>query len=184
MQRDMAFIAAGCVAALLALAGCQSIVYGTGGVFVWNGGTESASIKLEGRSAGDLSLAAGTGQLLKDWVAGPYHASIRTSGGAAHEVSFDLKQDQTALVNVEAKSCFARTDISGMYQAGKERVHFLAAYEAQELLLIDQPITVFPGEAPPTERPRGVTALQRLSEIPCRIVKDSYEITEHVRRQR
>jgi hypothetical protein len=88
------------------------------------------------------------------------------------------------VVNVGAEACFARSDISGMYTTGKEPVRLLQTYDKLDLLVFDVSIPVLPGEPPPAKRPKSAYAFQRLSEVPCNLMRDEAAMADWVRKTR
>jgi len=174
----------GCVGLALTLVACKGAIFGSGKLFVWNSTDGTATVTLEGRSGDEFVLAPHAGQLIESAVAGPYTMSAKLALGRTHEVAFELKGDRTYVVDVAGAACFARTDISGMYQSGKDRVAWLGDYPAQKALELADPIGVFPGEPVPAARPKSAYVFQRLSEIPCPLLGNKHDIVEHVRLQK
>jgi hypothetical protein len=172
----LAVLAAGSV-------GCGKVIYGGGDLFIWNGSNDRFEVDVNGRSSARFSLAAHTGQRVEDAVAGSY--TVTQSKDDKQRV-YDgvLKDGGTLLVNLEGAACFVRTDISGMYQAGKERVRLLQSYDQNDVLVLDLPIPVMPGEAVPATRPKSTNAFQRLSDVPCNLLRDQAGMAEYVRRSR
>jgi hypothetical protein len=169
------------IAVLLGLTSCGKIIFGSGHLFLWNGTPGPVELVVDGRSSGAFRLSSHTGERLDDAVAGSYNVTwgaAKASSGAR----FELKPDATVVVNVASASCFVRSDISGMYQSGRERVRLLQKYDRGEFLVFDQEIPVMPGERPPASRPKSAYAFQRLSDVPCELLRDEAGMAEFVRK--
>ncbi len=163
----------------LALAGC-SVFVGEGKLFVWNGTERPVIAVVDGRTEAELPLRPNSGALLEA-TAGDYTITLQRDDGSERRQALTLAADQLAVLSVDAASCFARADISGMYQEGKPRVLLTQAYPPAELQVIDSGISVFPGEAPPAEKPRHLTAFLRLYAVPCALISDESALREHLR---
>ncbi len=163
-----------------ALVGCGKLFFGSGTLFVWNGTDRTLKVEVEGRTSESLTLANHSGERI-DAVAGKYRL---VQGGGQHEYDVDLKDGDTVVVNLDAESCFVRSDISGMYQGGKERVRLLQSYDKGDVLTFDQDVPVLPGEPVPSSRPRSAYAFQRLSDVPCNLLRDEAAMADWVRRSK
>jgi tryptophan synthase alpha chain len=168
---------------LTVLGGC-GLIFGEGKLFVWNGTAQRVIAVVDGRTSAELPLQPGSGTLISGATAGPYEVTIQHEDGSEKKVSFSLTADHLAIVNADAQSCFARTDISGMYQPGKPRVTMLESYPATEVLELDDIVHVFPGESAPAARPKSLYAFQRMYAVPCDLVGDDTALTENVRTQK
>ncbi len=162
------------------LVGCGKLLFGSGTVFVWNGTDERQTVEVEGRSSESLTLSSHSGERI-DAVAGKYRV-VQGKGGSQRAYEFDLKGDTTVVVSLNSAACFARSDISGMYQSGKERVRLVQTYDKVDVLTLDPEVPVLPGEPPPVSRPRSSYGLMRLSDVPCNLLRDEAGMAEWVRR--
>ena len=158
------------------LVGCGKLLFGSGTVFVWNGTDRRQEVVVDGRSSDSFTIPSHSGERI-DAVAGKYRV---VQGQRVYE--FDLKGDTTVVVNLGSEACFARADISGMYQPGKERVRLVQTYDRGDVLTFDPEVPVLPGEPPPATRPRSSYGLQRLSDVPCNLLRDEAAMSDWVRR--
>lgn len=175
------------LAAAVSLAGlcaCNSHWYGAGLVYVWNGTEQGAQIEFQGANAMLLELEPGRGELLENVVAGPYTVTIRRSGGPETQVRTELRKELLTVVNVGRAACFARADVSGMYTAGRKPVSVTEVFRGQEILPMQVPIHVRPGEALPQKRPKSTFGFQRLAVVPCDLIEDTNSLEEHLRKIR
>ena len=162
---------------------CSKVIFGSGDLFIWNGTDGRVDIVVDGRTSATLDIPAHRGERVEDATAGPYRIFERTAGGQ-RVYTLDLKNDGSSLVNIGAASCFARSDISGMYESGKERVRLLQSYDKSEVLAFDLLIPVMPGEPLPVARPKVTVAFQRLSDVPCELLRNEAGMAEYVRRSK
>ncbi len=169
---------------VLLAAGCDSALYGTGVVYVFNGTEKSAEINLDGRTPRDLSLRAGGGQLLVDLVAGPYQVTIKQEGTFPQIVATEFVRERLTLINVGSAACFARADIVGMYSQHKAPVRLAQIYKDGLIFSIPEEISVLPGERVPDNRPRSAEVFFRVDVIPCELAAEQFKVEDHLHRRR
>ncbi len=162
------------------LSGCGRFVYGGGEIFVWNGTGARYEITLEGRTNATLTLGPKSGARLAG-VAGKSTLVAQKSQGGARKYELMLERDRALLVNLDADACFARADIAGMYQPGKERLKVIKVYGQAEVIALDAAAAVWPGEAPPATRPKSVGTFQRIYEVPCELLAKDNELKDFLR---
>lgn len=160
---------------------CGKVIFGGGELFIWNGGDERVDVVVDGRSSATFDIPAHRGERVEDAVAGTYRV-IERKGGKEQVYNFALKDGSSTVVNLDANSCFVRTDISGMYQAGKERVRLLQSYEKNEVVSFELLLPIMPGEPLPAARPKSTYAFQRLSDVPCNLLRNEAEMADYVRK--
>jgi len=169
------------VLALLGGSGCK-IVFGSGDLLLYNGTDQSAEVTVDGRTSGTFTIPAHRGERLEGAVAGAY--KVVEKAPTQRQDQFELKDGGTVVVNIGSEACFARSDISGMYTTGKEPVRLLQTYDKLDVLAFDVAIPVLPGEPPPARRPKSAYAFQRLSEVPCNLMRDEAAMADWVRKTR
>jgi hypothetical protein len=162
-------------------AGCGKIIYGSGDLMIWNGSDQAVKVSVDGHSSGSYSVMSHMGERLEGAVAGRYRV---TEQGSGRVYELELKDGGTAVVNIGAVACFARSDISGMYTTGKEPVRLLQILDRADVASFDVEIPVLPGEPPPPSRPKSAYAFQRLSEVPCSMLRDEAALADWVRKTR
>jgi hypothetical protein len=170
-----------CLSLLLASCG---MILGEGKVFVWNGTERPVIVTVSGRTKAELPLRPGTGHLIEGAVAGDYVFTIQSDDGSEMKVTAKVAVDRLFLLSVGGASCFVRADIAGMYQSGKPRVQVITSYEPAETYDLDDILHVYPGELPPSERPRSAFSFQRLYDVPCKLTKSEGDLLEHLRTMR
>ncbi|MBN1960416.1 MAG: hypothetical protein JW841_05680 [Deltaproteobacteria bacterium] len=168
---------------LIATTSCSKIIFGSGELFIWNGSDRRTEVTIDGRSSATLSLVGHSGARIKDAVAGTYRIVERRDGKEI-TYNFELKDGTSVIVNLGGHSCFVRTDISGMYQSGRERVRLLETYDKSDVVSLDLLLPVMPGEPLPATRPKSTYAFQRLSDVPCNMLNNEAKMIEYIRRQR
>lgn len=169
------------VLAVLGASGCK-VVFGSGDILLWNSTDQPVDVTVDGRTSGTFTLPPHRGEHLEGSVAGAYKVTEKLPTPKTTE--FALKDGGTVVVNVGSAACFARSDISGMYTTGREPVRLLQLYDKLDLLVFDVSIPILPGEPPPARRPKSAYAFQRLSEVPCNLMRDEAAMADWVRKTR
>jgi len=181
-------VAALAASALMTL-GCDSILYGEGSLYLWNGTEHPTTFIVAGTTPGEVTLKYERGQLLEGLVAGTYTVTPLRKGVPLAPVEITLLQDRLTVYNHEGVGCFARTDVAGMYRRGRDPVRLLEIYRGEKVLALQDAIAIPPGQRLPVEAPRlsGEAVFQRLVVVPCKLTKgdraDS-EVADFVRRLR
>ncbi len=169
--------------------GCSSAIFGDGSLYVWNGSEGSVEFLVHGRSTAEVTLEFERGKLLDEVVAGDYTISAIQNGKALQPVAIKIVKERMTVYNFAQSGCFARADVSGMYKRGKERVRVLEVYQGMEVIELQDPIPVKPGERLPSEAPRLSREMvyQRFVVVPCNLIENKdreVKVAEHVRRLR
>ncbi len=164
--------------------GCEKELYGTSTLYIYNGTEMAAEVSLSGRSTAKVTLRAGSGELVRDLIAGPYQIAIIKGGAMGGMLGTELVRDRLTLVNVDGSACFARADIAGMYNPSKAAVHLKQVYQGETLFSIPEEIGVLPGEAPPASRPKSAYSFFRVSVVPCDLVGNDYKLQDYIHKQK
>ena len=161
--------------------GCEAAMHGQGTVYIWNGTTEKASIRFEGRTPVATVLRAEIGKLYdQEIVAGKYQVTV--DDGEPFEM--EVLKNEFTIINVRSRGCFARSDVSGLYGSKKTAVKVLEVYAEKSHFQIRDRIGVMPGKRLPATKPKSPFGFQRVAVIPCEIVDDKNEVASYVRRLR
>lgn len=170
-RRAVARVLFGMVPLLATLSACDKYIYGNGNIYLWNGSDKPVAFLVEGRTRTETELPASRGTAVIEPVAGPYTLKLTSRGQPTREVTFDLKAGETVVVNVDAASCMARSDIIGLYKSTSEPIRVIETYEPKEIIILGSVISVYPGELVPKKRPKNTMTFQRMSAVPCDLLK-------------
>jgi hypothetical protein len=172
-----------CLSIAAAVSGCREQWYGAGTVYVYNGTDAPVRVEMEGAKSLDLPLAAQTGQLLRDVVAGPYDVRFVREGAQANTIPTEIHKDELTILNVDGAGCFARADVAGLYSQSRNVVVH-ARFKGEQVFRVDTPIDVLPSEPLPRSRPKSAFGFQRVVVAPCSIIEDDRELIEHVQQHK
>jgi hypothetical protein len=168
---------------LFACLGCDGMLYGVGSLYVYNGTDHAAEVQIEGRTPRTVRLRPNKGEMLDEAIAGTYTVS---AGDKTAEVA--VTKERLTLFNLDSAACFARLDVIGMYQSGKEPVRVLETYEGEQVMAIADLINVPPGSNLPSAAPKTSFPYQRLVVVPCHLLEDDAKaagnVAEYARRLR
>ena len=172
------------LALVLECVGCEADIHGTGSLYVYNGTQDAVTVEIKGPTERSVSLEPRLGQMIDKAVAGTYQATIKKrSGGTTDTVSAQVVRERLTVINVGAAACFARTDVAGMYRKDRRPVVRLQVYSGVSVFQIPEAIDVPPGEMLPKHRSKGPYAFQRLSVVPCSIIKEDMNVEDYVHRE-
>ncbi|MEZ4271657.1 MAG: hypothetical protein R3C68_09565 [Myxococcota bacterium] len=176
------------LSALVSVMGCEKIFHGTGQLYIWNGSQTVVKVEASGSTPVVTVLQPESGHLFRDVTSGEYSMRV-LSGSKSTSLAGKINKDALTVLNVDKLGCFARANIIGMYQKGKEPVEVTEVYRGQLLIRQQGVIDVLPGEPMPVEAPRKPYAYLRFVVIPCDLVSDDSTTTkenvaQYVRRLR
>jgi hypothetical protein len=172
------------VALMLGCISCEANIHGAGMLYVYNGTQGPVSVEVNGPTTSSLSLEPRSGEMIEKIVAGAYQVVIKKGGAEAPEtISTEVVRERLTVINVAGAACFARTDVAGMYRKDRRPVVRLQVYSGASAFQVPELIDVLPDQVLPKHRSKGPYAFQRLSVVPCSIIKDDMKVEDFVHRE-
>jgi len=163
--------------------GCDSVIYGAGTVYVWNGTEQLVELQSQGRTPFSTKLRPKTGQLFNDVVAGDYTVSARRGPDKAKQLPVTVHKELLTIINADGVGCFARANVFGMYSKGVDPVKLSELYSEQPVIQMQGMVDVLPGERLPAAAPRkpySANTFLRIVVVPCDLMANEGRAEEKV----
>ncbi|MEL6338416.1 MAG: hypothetical protein AAFP04_07580 [Myxococcota bacterium] len=168
----------------LLASGCQQSIYGSSGLYVYNGTDKRTTVEISGgASPTEFLLRPGTGKLFDAQLAGERIITLKSDGGS-DELKLMLEKDTFNILNVDGAGCFARADVSGMYMDGRAPVKVSETYTGENLITMRSEVHVPPGERLPKAKPKSPFGFNRLAVVPCENLEDAYALADYIKELR
>lgn len=169
----------------LAAGGCEHSVYGSAGLYVYNGTETRATVTMKGRDEPiEFLLRPASGRLFESEVAGDRSFDIEFFDGERQAVLATLERETFNVLNINGAGCFARADVSGMYVDGRNPVKVNETYQGENIISMKSHVHVPPGVRLPRKKPKSPYGFNRLAVVPCEDLEDRYAIANFIKELR
>lgn len=175
----------GVVTVFLALCiGCPAQIHGVGSLFLWNGSGETIDVEIDGPTPSKVHLRRNVGKLLDEQVAGNYQIAVSKGSGFPEMLGTEIKKNRLTIFNIGGTACFARADISGMYNKKKSPVKLIEIYKSQMIISVIDEIAALPGQPLPQTRKKTPFGTQRVAVVPCELTSDDWLVEDFIQKLR